>query len=102
MDKRCDVEYSGSRMCSWEEIVLTDPNSILSIQESLWRRPSFITQNQYGRKMDVSSFDRSDIECNAWSIDYESYGTAVSASTTQLNIDSYASCDSVLSVACCK
>ena len=39
MHKRCDVEYSGSRQCSWDEILYSDPTSTQAIVEDCWLRP---------------------------------------------------------------
>lgn len=89
MHKRCDVEYSGSRQCSWEEILYSDPTSTQAIVEDSWLRPEI--DDEYScnhfRREEGGNYG---------------YGTAILQSGGDRFEKGFAYCDVARPIACCK
>ena len=106
MDKRCDTEYTGSKMCTWEEIESSPPEGLLNVQEYSWRRATLTGQDSLGVDVDLgtNSYTNARNSCNSWTTlsDSNYYMGAVLAAGDYFLRPSSGSCSNVLPIACCK
>lgn len=103
MNKRCDIEYSESVMCTWEEIESSPPDDLTSIQQSAWRKSSLTSQNSQGQSVDPGTGlnDAYYNSCANWVNSGSGQGARLYATEAEFR-PSNANCSDVLSIACCK
>tara|TARA_A100001015_G_C14933048_1_gene689277 strand:+ start:40 stop:843 length:804 start_codon:yes stop_codon:yes gene_type:complete len=108
MDKRCDIEFAGSKMCTYLELESSGTDDLLSVKEYAWRAPSKIVTNQSGKIVDpgIESSNYSDpwmYSCNNWISESSSHhGLIIKATELSMSLDDHAPCHESRSIACCK
>jgi len=102
MNKRCDIDYSESVMCTWEELESSSPDDLLSVQQNAWRRAALTSKDSQGYNVDPGSWESSPSlnSCDSWSTNIGQ--AALLVASESIFRPSSSSCYDVLPIACCK
>lgn len=103
MNKRCDIEYSESVMCTWEELESSPPDDLLSVQQYAWRRSSLTSQSSQGVNVDPGTGANEGYlnSCSSWTSSSSGNGAQLGASESIFRA-SDGGCQDVIPIACCK